>query len=73
MPDRPQGFKADLPDPPRQTQDNYAAALARVYRALNDARLVAPHPEGREFVDDLTEQVRGELQIELGNMGDDDA
>jgi len=58
-------FKRDWPEPPRRSVDNYAAALARVYRELNEAHLVAPHPEGREFVAELRDQVRGELQVEL--------
>ncbi|QLH78666.1 hypothetical protein HZS55_15830 [Halosimplex rubrum] len=56
-----QDFKRDLPAPPTRSQDNYASALAEVYRTLDEAELVAPGADEREWVGEIREQVRGEL------------
>ena len=54
-------FRRDLPSPPRRSQDNYASALAEVYRALDEAELVAPDEADREFVAEVRNTVRMEL------------
>lgn len=51
-------FKRDLPAPPERSQDNYASALADVFRALDEAYMVAPDDSARNFVEKLRNDVK---------------
>lgn len=62
------GFSRDLPAPPERSHDNYASAIAEVYRALDEAEMVAPLEGDREWVQDVREQVRAELMEKLDNL-----
>lgn len=59
--ERSGGFRRDLPDPPRQSEDNYASALAEVYADLDTAELVATDDERREFVRRIRDDIRSQL------------
>lgn len=65
-------FKRDLPDPPRQSEDNYASALSEVYAALDTAELVAPEDAQREFVQGVRDDVRAELLSVIESDGGPD-
>ncbi|PSQ32184.1 hypothetical protein BRD06_00420 [Halobacteriales archaeon QS_9_67_15] len=66
-------FSRDLPAPPRRSRDNYASAVAEVYRALNEAELVAPDGADRQFVDEGRGTVRAELLDAIEDVEDTDA
>lgn len=51
-------FKRDLPAPPERSWDNYASALADVFRALDEAYMVAPDNDGRDFVERMRSDVK---------------
>ena len=71
MSKKPHDFR-DLPEPPRRSQDNYASALAEVYRALNEAELVAPGDSERDWVGEAAEMVRAELLNQIESEEDSD-
>lgn len=73
MRDRDQ-FKRDLPKPPAQTYDNYAAALGEALQVLDTAWNVAPGDGQREVVDDVRQTIRSELleSLEHADGGDTD-
>jgi len=64
-------FKRDLPAPPQQSKENYAAALAEVYRALDEAEMVAPNTSNRDFVDQIRERVRGRMIEAIEDVSED--
>ena len=63
-------FKRDLPAPPRRSQDNYTSAIAELYRALDEAEMVAPTDEQRAWVDSIRQDVREHLMNELDKLGE---
>ena len=63
-------FKRDLPSPPRRSQDNYTSAIAELYRALDEAEMVAPTDEQRAWVDSIRQDVREHLMNELDKLGE---
>lgn len=62
----------DLPEPPQQSEENYAAALAEVYRALDEAEMVAPDEAGREFVDQVRDRVRGRMLERIEDVSEEE-
>jgi len=71
MRDKQDRFKRDLPAPPQQSEENYAAALAEVYRALDEAEMVAPDSGSRDFVDQIRERVRARMIEAIGEVSKD--
>jgi len=65
-------FKRDLPSPPRRSQDDYCSALAELYRALDEAEMVATNDEQRQWVQDTRSYIREYLMDELDKLGDDE-